>query len=182
MLLDQLGQVVKKKEAEELVESVKNSLIIANSKGWNSVSMPAISSGIFGFPKPLCAELMFKTVMEFYEKNPRSKVRLIRFTNFDALTVSIFQAEYEKLFPGKLAEELKVKPPPEKKKEKKKRSSEEEEEEEEEDDDEEEEEKEKEKKLKKNKAKEVVEEVKGEKKGEKGKKEPKTMEKVKKKG
>jgi len=34
-------------------------------KKCKSLSIPAISSGIFGFPKPLCAEIMFNCVEKF---------------------------------------------------------------------------------------------------------------------
>ena len=41
--------------AGKLYEAVFNSLILANRLGCGSVAFPAISSGIFGFPKQLCA-------------------------------------------------------------------------------------------------------------------------------
>ncbi|ELR16699.1 macro domain containing protein [Acanthamoeba castellanii str. Neff] len=106
----------KKGEPEELVSAVKSSLIIAEKKRWNSIAIPAISSGIFGFPKTLCAELMFKTVMEWFDENPKSRLRLVRFTNFDKPTVIVFQKQYEKVV-GPLDESLVVvdDPPPKKK-------------------------------------------------------------------
>jgi len=35
-----------------------------------SIAIPAISSGIFGFPKPLCAEILFNCVEDY----ARSKI------------------------------------------------------------------------------------------------------------
>jgi len=63
----------------------------------NSISIPAISSGIFNFPKDLCAKILFQTAIDFCEGNPKT-VNEIRFTNFDAKTVEIFAAEFKKRF------------------------------------------------------------------------------------
>ena len=42
-----------------LQNAVMNTLLKADELGCESVSIPAISSGIFGFPKPLCSEVFF---------------------------------------------------------------------------------------------------------------------------
>ena len=58
-----------------------------------SVSIPAISSGIFGFPKPLCAKTLFDTVEELAKQIPdpeKVSLRRVRFTNFDVETTTIF--------------------------------------------------------------------------------------------
>jgi O-acetyl-ADP-ribose deacetylase (regulator of RNase III) len=107
----------KKKEPEQLIQTVVTSLEIAEKRKLKSIAIPAISSGIFGFPKPLCAQLMFETTMKFFEEHPKGRLQLVRFTNFDKSTVIIFQKEYEKRF-GPLPEELKVKEDPKTKKKK----------------------------------------------------------------
>ncbi len=67
---------------------------------------PAISSGIFGFPKKLCAQTMLQTVKEYCSGHPivegkdRTDVlRDIRFTNIDPPTVDVFENEFRALFP-----------------------------------------------------------------------------------
>jgi hypothetical protein len=47
----------------------------------------AISSGIFGYPKKRCAEVMFSTALAFCRDHPDSRLRQIRFTNWDMETV-----------------------------------------------------------------------------------------------
>ena len=49
-------------EERKLASAVQSALDLADENDLRSVSMPGISSGIFGFPKPLCAEVMLRTI------------------------------------------------------------------------------------------------------------------------
>jgi len=62
-----------------------------------SISVPAISSGIFKFPKDLCAEIIFETALDWFKGNP-THLKEIRFTNFDKATVDFFTKEFVKRF------------------------------------------------------------------------------------
>ena len=63
-----------------------------------TIAIPAISSGIFGFPKELCADIMIKTAIECIDKNsPAAFMKEIKFTNLDNPTVAIFLQELEKV-------------------------------------------------------------------------------------
>ena len=52
-----------------------------------SVALPAISSGIFGFPLPQCAQILVTCGIEFARQRPRF-LRRIAFTNIDLPTVT----------------------------------------------------------------------------------------------
>lgn len=80
-----------------LAAAVRNSLTKAHELKLTSIALPAISSGIFGFPKPRCAAIMVATAVAFCEQYPDSSVREIRFTNIDGLTVGLFEGELRKL-------------------------------------------------------------------------------------
>jgi putative ATPase len=80
-----------------LRQAAWHSLVKAHELQLTSISIPAISSGIFGFPKERCAEILVKTALEFCEQYPESSLREIRFTNFDQLTVGIFEAQVRDL-------------------------------------------------------------------------------------
>lgn len=80
-------------EPELLASAVRSALALASAHGLESVSLPAISSGIFGFPKPLCAEVMWTTVLDYLTAHPESSVREVNFCNLDRGTVEIFRAE-----------------------------------------------------------------------------------------
>lgn len=73
-----------------LGKAVLSALKIATDLGAKSIAMPAISSGIFGFPKPLVAEILFAEVTEFSKKNSSSSLEEAHFTNFDSETANIF--------------------------------------------------------------------------------------------
>jgi len=88
----------KSNEENLLALSVKNSLKKADELKLKSIALPAISSGIFGFPKDLCAKIMFSNVIAFCAKHPDTSLKEIRFTNFDYLTVNIFGTEFTKIF------------------------------------------------------------------------------------
>jgi len=78
-------------EPEKLRRAVWNVLTLAELYNLRSVSMPAISSGVFGFPKPLCAEILLETSMMFLQQ-PGVTLTDIVMCNFDRETVEIFQA------------------------------------------------------------------------------------------
>jgi len=56
-------------EAELLENAYLNSLKLANKHLLHSVSFPNISTGVYGFPKVLAAEIAFKKVKEFMAVN-----------------------------------------------------------------------------------------------------------------
>ena len=84
----------KNNEQQQLRDCVLNSLRKFDGKEIKSISLPAISSGIFGFPKDLCADIIIKTALRMIEKG-ETEVEEIRLTNFDMQTVTVFQKKFE---------------------------------------------------------------------------------------
>ncbi|CAD8052940.1 unnamed protein product [Paramecium sonneborni] len=80
---------------EELQICVQNILNQSfNSLRLSSVAIPAISSGIYGFPKGLCAQI-FKLVIEEYQKDTSNNQGQIILCNFDEETTTIFQKVFQ---------------------------------------------------------------------------------------
>lgn len=79
-----------KDEDSSLHSAMYNSLSECHCRLLSSVAVPAISSGIFGFPKARCAKILFSAVLEFFRTEPKSSVNLVRLTNFDKPTVEVF--------------------------------------------------------------------------------------------
>jgi O-acetyl-ADP-ribose deacetylase (regulator of RNase III) len=52
-------------EDEKLRNATLNSLKLADENNLKSISFPAISAGIFGFPIARCAEIMLKTTIDY---------------------------------------------------------------------------------------------------------------------
>ena len=78
-------------EPAKLRRAVWNVLTLAELYNLRSVSMPAISSGVYGFPKPLCAEILLETTMRFLQQ-PDVGLMEVVLCNFDRETVDIFLA------------------------------------------------------------------------------------------
>src|SRR5919202_2863053 len=54
-------------EDYKLRKAVRSSLLLASKKGFRSISMPAISSGIFGLPKDKCAKILVEESKTFLQ-------------------------------------------------------------------------------------------------------------------
>src|SRR3990172_4204923 len=84
-------------EDHKLKSAVLNSLKLASGKGLRSISLPAISSGIFGFPKDRCAEILVREAAAYLKENPKTSLDLIEFCVFDDLTAGYFKGEIERI-------------------------------------------------------------------------------------
>ncbi len=77
-------------EEEKLGSAVRSALALADSRGLTSISIPGISSGIFGGPKDVCARVIAQTVVTYLQQTPLSSLKEVRFCNIDTATVSAF--------------------------------------------------------------------------------------------
>lgn len=84
-------------EDSKLKNAVLNSLILASQKKLRSISMPAISSGIFGFPKDRCAKILVNVSADFLKKNKESSLAIIEFCIYDDQTLGYFKKEFDGL-------------------------------------------------------------------------------------
>ncbi len=82
-------------EDKKLKMALRRALEIASQRGFSSISIPAISSGIFGFPKDRCATILVHESKKFVIENPQSSLRIIEFCIFDEETLSFFKKELQ---------------------------------------------------------------------------------------
>ncbi|MBC8142435.1 MAG: macro domain-containing protein [Armatimonadetes bacterium] len=83
-------------ESDRLLRSATvAALEIARERGLQSVAFPAISSGIFGFPKDRCAHVMLEAVDWWASQHPTDAPRDLRFTIIDAPTIAAFLAAWD---------------------------------------------------------------------------------------
>ncbi len=84
-------------EDNKLKNAVLSSLSLASGKALKSISIPAISSGIFGFPKDRCAEILVKQAADYLRNASETSLETIEFCVHDDLTKGYFQKEFEKI-------------------------------------------------------------------------------------
>ena len=79
---------------EMLRQTIISVLRQAEELGIESVSIPAISSGIYGFPTHECANIMFTVLGEYLQEHIHTCLRQVRFTNIDKDTVDNFTTRF----------------------------------------------------------------------------------------
>jgi O-acetyl-ADP-ribose deacetylase (regulator of RNase III) len=75
----------------DLAAAVHGSLKLADRLELASIAFPAISTGIFGFPKPRAAGVMLTTILDYFRNDPASGLKQVRLTLFDQPTVEAFE-------------------------------------------------------------------------------------------
>ena len=84
-------------EENKLLRALHSTLTLAAEREFKSISVPAISSGIFGFAKDKCAKILVEESERFLEqKNSRNtcSIDIIEFCIFDNETLDRFKTEF----------------------------------------------------------------------------------------
>ena len=84
-----------KGEAELLKSAYLESLRLAAEKGLESLSFPAISAGVYGYPPDKAAFIALKTTLDFLKE--KSSVKLVRFVLFGRPMYDIFTAQLNRM-------------------------------------------------------------------------------------
>jgi O-acetyl-ADP-ribose deacetylase (regulator of RNase III) len=74
---------------EKLKDATLNSLKLADRHNMRSIAFPAISTGVFGFPKDRCATIMLSTTIAYLE-GP-TKLEEVVYCLYDHNTLEIFK-------------------------------------------------------------------------------------------
>lgn len=82
-------------EENKLKNAVKNILNLATEKGFKTISMPAISAGIFGFPKERCAQIIAGETGKFLKDNRETSLKEINFYLIDEDIIDFFKNALE---------------------------------------------------------------------------------------
>src|SRR4030066_243153 len=83
-------------EDRKLKDATLNSLKIADENNIKSVSFPAISTGIFGYPIQRCAEIMLATAIDYLKGK----------TGIEKVVFCLFGRDSYKVFENRLKQEL----------------------------------------------------------------------------
>ncbi len=77
-------------EDAKLVAAVQGSLRTADRLGLQSLALPAISMGIYGFPKERGAPLVLDAIRAYFADNPAAQIKLVRVTLWDETFTRLF--------------------------------------------------------------------------------------------
>lgn len=82
-------------EAELLKSAYWESLKLASSRGLKSISFPAISTGVYGYPLSEAASIAIKTAVDYLNKH--TDIETVRFVLFGSKAYDTFLKELKKL-------------------------------------------------------------------------------------
>lgn len=77
-------------EDAKLEAAVLGALMTATELKLASISLPAISTGIYGFPMNRAARIILKTIRSYMIQQPDTTLNIIRIVLFDAPAVEVF--------------------------------------------------------------------------------------------
>lgn len=81
------------KEPAKLTNAFRSVLELAEAKELNSVALPAISTGVFGFPLPDCAEILAKQIID-YSFEQRDYLNKVVVCLFDQAAYQVFEEKF----------------------------------------------------------------------------------------
>ena len=71
-------------EPEKLRDCYLHSLTLAKAHGLRTIAFPAVSTGVYGYPKDKAAKIAVETVLSFLRKDPEAFDRIILVAHSDA--------------------------------------------------------------------------------------------------
>lgn len=74
---------------KKLSDAVTGSLRVADELKCETIALPAISTGIFGFPKDRAAGIVFTSIEKYFESNT-SSLKVVKMLLYDQATVDVF--------------------------------------------------------------------------------------------
>lgn len=77
-------------EDEKLSSAIGSALIMGDRLEISSIALPAISTGIFGFPKDRAARIILSKINNYLNENIESSLEIVRLTLFDQGTLDVF--------------------------------------------------------------------------------------------
>jgi O-acetyl-ADP-ribose deacetylase (regulator of RNase III) len=85
-------------EDRKLSVAVRSALDLASRRGFTSLGLPAISTGLYGFPVERAAPIILEAIASFFAATPQSSVKLVAVTLFDRTTLAVFEDAFRRRF------------------------------------------------------------------------------------
>jgi O-acetyl-ADP-ribose deacetylase (regulator of RNase III) len=84
-------------EDNKLKSAINSVLDLASEERLKSISVPAISAGIFGFPKDRCAKILVGETVAFLKNKPECSLEMVELCISDLEAFDFFKGEFEKI-------------------------------------------------------------------------------------
>jgi O-acetyl-ADP-ribose deacetylase len=85
-------------EDNKLETAVTGSLRVADELKCSSVALPAISTGIYGFPKDHAAGILFSAIESYFKGKSASSLKTVKLILYDQATVDVFLKLWNELW------------------------------------------------------------------------------------
>jgi len=85
-------------EDKKLAQSILSSLMLANDLQAKSISFPAISTGIFGFPTDRAADIFMEEISAYSINKQDQSIQKIILVLFNAMTLNTFIISFDNHF------------------------------------------------------------------------------------
>jgi O-acetyl-ADP-ribose deacetylase (regulator of RNase III) len=86
-------------EGQKLHSAVYHALLLATRRQFKSLALPAISTGIFGFPKELGAKTILDAILKFLHDHPGTSLSEVQIVLIDKPSVDVFAKEFLRRWP-----------------------------------------------------------------------------------
>ncbi len=86
-------------EDAKLRAAVTGALTLADERALTNLALPAISTGIFGFPKDRGARVILNAIVDYFSDKLETSLREVRVTLIDEPSVAIFADEFSHRWP-----------------------------------------------------------------------------------
>ena len=82
-------------EDAKLKAAIRGAFWRAEMLNLTSIALPALSTGIYNFPKERAAKIIIGGIEAYFAETPASTIKLVRLVLFDQHTVNAFFAEWD---------------------------------------------------------------------------------------
>jgi O-acetyl-ADP-ribose deacetylase (regulator of RNase III) len=78
-------------EEAKLASAVQGAMAVAEEHGISSIALPAISTGVYGFPLGRAADVILESILAYLRIHPESRLQEIRLTMIHQDAVDVFR-------------------------------------------------------------------------------------------
>lgn len=82
-------------EDNKLASAVTGCLRVADELECSSIALPAISTGIYGFPRERAAGVSFAAIERYFAENSSSRLKIVKLVLYDQPTVDVFLKSWQ---------------------------------------------------------------------------------------